>query len=231
MALVLGTWRFENRLTLTALVDERKSPMLTTRNALIGQPVTTIDELLLVLDENAIRQLALDRTASSSTLTLGVSKPLSERFQVNADVTSTEIGGTIESFGVPAVPGTGRQLYYSASFIGAGLFGGGDVSIFNLRHGVAPDFATSQITWDARFPVGRRVRLNPRLRFALWESTDGRRRQSVGPSFRLLWNTPKRYRIEAEIGSDEFLRTDVTNAAARQKATGNYVNVGYRADF
>jgi tetratricopeptide (TPR) repeat protein len=227
-ALVLATWRFDNRLTLTGLLESRSSPVLTTRNALIGQPVTSIDELLLVWTEDEIRQIAQDRTTDSATITLGLAKPIFERFQVNADVTATEIGDTIASFGVPAIPGTGQQVYYSTSLVGSALFGTGDVSIFNLRYGVADDFTTAQLTYDVRFPVGRRLRLNPRLRYAVWESTDGRERETTSASFRLLLNLRNRYRLEAEFGSDEFLRTDRT---FRQDATGNYVNVGYRADF
>jgi hypothetical protein len=227
-ALVLATWRFDNRLTLTGLVDVRTSPVLTTRNALIGQPVTTIEELLRVLTEDELQQLARDRTADSTTMTLGFAKPLFERFQINADITVTEIGGTIGSFGVPALPGTGRQIYYSTSFVGSGLFGSGDVSIFNFRHGVSDEFTTSQLTWDARFPVGRRVRLNPRLRLGVWENVNGRKRETTSPSFRLLLNTREHYRLEVEIGNDEFLRTELTS---RQDSTGNYVNIGYRADF
>ncbi len=86
-ALMLGTWRFQNRLTLTALVDHRMSPVLTTRNALIGQPVTTIDDMLRVLTEDEVQQIARDRTPQSNTATLGFSKPLFQRFQLNGDVT------------------------------------------------------------------------------------------------------------------------------------------------
>lgn len=230
-ALVLATWRFPNRLTLTGLVDQQKSPVLTTRNALIGQPVTTIDQLLLVMTQDQLDQLARDRTADSTTVTLGLAKPLFQRFQINADVTMTEIGATVASAGVPATPATGQQIYYSTSFIGSGLFGSSDVNVFNLRYGVAPDFTTSQVTWDARFPVGRHLRLNPRLQLAVWDSTAGLHRETVSPSFRLLLNLRNHYRLEIEAGSDEFLRTELALAGVQQNSSGHYVNIGYRADF
>jgi tetratricopeptide (TPR) repeat protein len=230
-ALLLATWRFDNRLTLTALVDSQKGPVLSTRNALIGQTVSTIDDLLLTLTEDQIHQLALDRTADTSTVTLGLSKPLFERFQINADVTMVEIGDTPASFGVPAVPGTGQQIYYSMSFVGSGLFGGSDVHIFNLRHGESDEFTTDQLTWDARFRLGRRLRVNPRLTLAVWDSAAGLRRETVNPSFRFLLNMKNRYRLEVEVGGDQLSRTDLSQIGIEQKATGNYVNIGYRADF
>jgi hypothetical protein len=230
-ALVLGTWRFDNRLTLTGLVDVRQSPILTTRNALIAQPVTTISNMLLVWTEDEIRQIARDRTSDMTTVTLGVSKPLFQRFQLNADVTATEIGATVASAGVPAIPSTGQQVYYTTSFVGSGLFGTGDVNVFNLRYGTAPDFTLSQVTWDVRFPVGHRLRLNPRLTYGVWDGSNGVRRETTSPSFRVLLNFRNRYHFEAEVGKDDFLRTVLADPTIRENSIGNYINVGYTADF
>jgi hypothetical protein len=228
-ALALGTWRFQNRATLSALVDVRTSPVLTTRNALIGQPVTTMEELMLVWTEDEIRQIARDRSAESRTATLGVAKPIGQRFQLNADVTVTEIGATVQSAGVPAIPSAGTQTYYSGSFVGTGLIGRGDVMIFNMRYGESPGFTLSQLTWDARFPIGRRIRINPRLRLAAWQdSVSGRRRETLMPAFRLLLTAHSRYRLELEVGNDQFTRTE---GASEQKASGRFLNLGYRADF
>jgi hypothetical protein len=228
-ALVFGTWRLANRLTLTGLYDQRSSPVLTTRNALIGQPVTTVDELLLVWSEDEIRQIARERTADGRTFTFGVAAPIAERWQVNADVTVTEIGETVASAGVAAVPSTGTQTYYSASFVGSTLFAANDVSIFNVRVGDAADFVSRQITWDLRLPVGRKLRVNPRLRVGVWESpTTGRRRETIAPSLRLLLNLPRHYRLELEMGNDFLTRTD---SGGEQEATGKFLYLGYRADF
>ncbi|MGD8808618.1 MAG: SPOR domain-containing protein [Gammaproteobacteria bacterium] len=227
--LVLGTWRFDSGVTFSALIDERKSPILTTRNALIGQPVATIDELLLVWTEDEIRQLAVDRTARSSSLTLGVAAPLGQRFQLNFDYTSTELTGTVESGGVAAIEPTGAQHFYSTSLVGNGLFGGNDVSIFNVRIGRSDQFQSTTFTWDSRFPIGRRVRLNPRIRYNSWEGLlNGRQRDSISPTLRVLFNTRRHYRVELEFGVDRETRVD---GIVEREASGNFVNLGYRANF
>jgi hypothetical protein len=229
MALMLGTWRLPNRITLSALVDQRKSPILTTRNALIGQPVATIDELLLVWTEQEVRNLAVDRTADSQTVTLGIATPLGERLQLNFDVTSSEIEGTVGSGGVSAVPGTGAQIFYSTSLVATGLFANSDVSIWNLRVGEADTYQTKLLTWDGRFPIGRRIRINPRIRYAIWEGlTDGRKRTTISPSLRFLMNARNRYRLEFEIGRDDMNRVD---SGGERDSNANYVNFGYRASF
>jgi hypothetical protein len=227
--LVLGTWRLTDRLSLTGLVDRRASPVLTTRNALIGQPVGTIEELLLVWTEDEIRQIARDRTADSSTVTLGLATPLAERWQVNADITRTEIGAGTASAGVAAIPGTGVQTYYSASFVGSALFAASDVSVFTLRAGKSEQFSSSQLMWDLRIPVGRKLRLNPRVSVAVWDGTSSAvSRETVTPSLRLLLNGSRHYRLEMETGTHTVTRTD---PRSEQKATGRFLNLGYRADF
>jgi tetratricopeptide (TPR) repeat protein len=230
-ALVLGTWRFDNRVMLTGLVDVRQSPILTTRNALVDQPFTSISDMLSIFTEDQIRQIARDRTSDMTTLTLGISKPLWQRFQVNADVTAIEIGATVASAGVPAIPSTGRQVYYTTSFVGSGLFGARDVNVFNLRYGSSPDFTLSQVTWDVRFPVGQRLRINPRVSYGVWDGTNGVHRETTSPSFRVLLNFRSRYHFEAEVGKDDFLRTNVADPTIRESSIGNYVNIGYHADF
>jgi len=226
-ALMFGTWRLKNRITLTGLYDERRS--ISTRNALIGQPLSAFDELLLTWTEEEIRQIARDRTATSRTTTFGMSMPLGERLQLNADVTTLDIGPSVDSAGVAAVPGTGQQVYYSGTLVASALFGQRDVNVLNLRHGEAPDFTSTLLTWDTRVPLGKHLRINPRLRFGVWESVQtGIRRETVTPSLRLLWNAARRYRLELEFGQENITRT---SSLAALDSTGTFLNLGYRADF
>ena len=56
---------------------ERRS--LAARNAMIGQPVTSFDELFGLCSIEQIEQLARDRTAESAVYTLSPSRPFPER--------------------------------------------------------------------------------------------------------------------------------------------------------
>jgi hypothetical protein len=71
----LGTWTFPDRTTINASLDYRNSPILTTTSALQSQSLPTLDDLLDTLTEDQIRQLAEDRTADVTTVTLGASHP------------------------------------------------------------------------------------------------------------------------------------------------------------
>jgi tetratricopeptide (TPR) repeat protein len=229
-AVLLGSWRFENRMVANLLLDERKSPVLTTRNALIGQSVSDIEELMLLYNEDEIRRLARDRTASTHTVTVGISSPFAQRFQVNADVTTTQTDATEASGNVAAIPGTGSQTYYSLSFIGSGLFKTGDVTIFGYRRSESDTYATDLLTLDMRLPVGRQLRINPRLRIALRENLlDSSTQTTVAPSFRLLLNAKRRYRLELELGRDWTQRDLGTGSL--QDSGAYFFNLGYRVDF
>jgi hypothetical protein len=183
----------------------------------------------MVWTEDEVRQLAFDRAAQAQSVTLGLAAPMGERLQLNFDVTTADFEGTVESGGVLAIPGTGPQTFYSASLVATGLFATADVNIWNLRVGDAANYQTQQLTWDARFPVGRRLRINPRLRLVLWESLDdGRRRESVSPALRLLMNARNRYRFELEIGRDAMTRFD---SSGERESNGRYAYFGYQASF
>ncbi len=127
------------------------------------------------------------------------------------------------------MPGTGQQVYYSGTLVASALFGQRDVNVLNVRYGEAPDFTTTLLTWDTRVPIGKHLRINPRLRLGVWEGTQtGVRREMVTPSLRLLWNAPRRYRLEMEFGQENIVRT---SSSAELDSTGKFLNLGYRADF
>jgi len=226
---LFGNWSFDNRLTLNATVDYRNSPYLTIRNALIGQPVTTIEELLLLFSRDEIRQLAEDRTTSYQTYTFGASWPLSPRFQVLADVTMSDFGGTVESGGVPALPDWDTVFYYSVSTVGSSLVKEGDTSIFTLRYADGNLTSTISASADTRYPITRNFRLNPRLRFSLRDiHSDDSDQWILTPSIRLLYRLGRNFSFEFEGGGEWTSRKTEFNTS---DTSAYFIYAGYRADF
>ncbi len=227
--IVLGNWTFANRTTLTATIDLRKSPYLTTRTALIGQQATTIDELLLSFTEAEIRQLAQDRSADVQTYSLGVSQELFERFQINLDITMTEFGSTPASGGVPELTALGTQLYYSANFIGYSLFKEGDSSILGLRFIDSDTSSTTTLSFNNRYPISNAFRVNPRFILSSRESTvNDFNRWLARPSVRFLYRLGRHYQLDFEVGG-EWSRTD--SAGRSSDTSSTFLYFGYRADF
>ena len=132
-AFLQGSWRFASHLTIHGSIDQRHSPFLSTGNALIGQPVRTFSELLVLMTEDEIRQLSIDRTPRSNTYTIGISQSLTPRLQFNADANQTTLDATPASGGVAATPETIYE-FYAANVTASSLLKEGDVSIIGLRY-------------------------------------------------------------------------------------------------
>jgi hypothetical protein len=214
---LVGNWRTQGRLTLNATLNRSHSPFLTTSNALIGQPLTSIEELLAFETEEQIRQLALDRTATSTTYSAGVSRPLFQKLQLDFDVTSTSYSSTIASGGVDALPASDYK-YYSVSLLAQSLLKEGDMGIFTLRFGDTTSYRVSSLSLDMRYPL-RALRINPRLRVdRRTQLLDGSSEWIYTPMLRMQYQWRRHYYFECEAGmylsdraldgtSDEFRTT------------------------
>jgi hypothetical protein len=228
MALLLGTFELPGRWTVTGTLDHRKSPFLTTRNALAGQPVQSLSELLAIFSDAEVRALAVDRTAQSDTVSLGVSRPLGTQFQWSVDVTGSQLSAMAASGGVPEIPGTGMDLSIGAQIIGTSLISAGDMSIFGLRRYQGSTTTTTSLSASSRFPLRNGFRISPRLRFDLRQyDVDNSTQWLASPSLRFDWNW-KQTTVEFEAGG-EFSSRD--RPLGQEKTNRYWLSLGYRVGF
>ena len=207
----------------------RKSPLLTTSNALIGRQEQTIEELKTVLNIEQIYQLARDRTANSETLMIGGSQPLSEKFQITADITFAHEDDTVASGGVAATSDTGTDYFFSTQLVANNLMMKADTNVLGVRY---YDTYSSDITSfivNSRFPVTRQWRINPRLQFNIRKLKDGRSQTNLRAIFRTDYRYLNKARFNFEIGYDEINNDE---AADQLLASNNlFFTLGYRWDF
>ena len=93
-AIFSGSWTFPNNSVFTTALDYRKVPYLSTWNALQGTPFLTLYDMLKIDTQNQINQFAMDRTPTFTSAMVGYSYPLSQKFQISADATVTNLTGT-----------------------------------------------------------------------------------------------------------------------------------------
>jgi len=228
MAMLLGTFELPGRWTVTGTLDHRNSPFLTTRNALAGQPVQLLGELITLFGDSGVRALAADRTAEADTLSLGVSRPLGMRFQWSVDLTGTQISAMPSSGGVPEIPGTGTELSVGAQLIGTSLISSGDMSIFGLRRYQGSTTTTTSLSASSRFPLRHGFRIAPRLRFDQRQfDFDGSTQWLASPSLRLDWHRNKTT-VEFEAGGELSSRD---RPLGPEKTNRYWLSLGYRAGF
>ncbi|HXN09714.1 MAG TPA: hypothetical protein VN859_00615, partial [Steroidobacteraceae bacterium] len=143
--------------------DHRRSPLLLRSNALVGQSAPDLSTLQSEFTPSQIRQLALDRTATSDTLTLSASRPIGQRWQFLADISALELGGTPASGGVAATPATGWDRNASIQISGSSLLQASDLHFFGVRYDNSPSSRSLTASWDARFVLAGAWRLGPRF--------------------------------------------------------------------
>jgi tetratricopeptide (TPR) repeat protein len=235
-ASLIGTLQLPSHWNMSFDAERRNSPVLTTRNALIGQTSTDIEQLRQVFTDPEIYQLARDRTPVTSNYSVTATRPLGQRFQVTAIVTATETGATPASGGVTAVPGTGMLLNYQAQFAAAELWHTGDFSVLTLSTGDTEIGRVDSIAATSRFPIGGAWRLGPRLSvYRLTALSDGSRETTYIPSALLDW-THGRWLLQldtgAELGRREaFVQLANGTFVQTQNTTRYYISLSYRVTF
>lgn len=228
-ALATLTLTFDEKTTVNVSADYRKSPILATTNALQGQTADSLSGLLATMSEDAVRGLARDRTAISRTYTLGVTRPLNEKFQVSGDVTMSNLSGTPASGGVEAVHETGNEYSYSAQLVGSSLVKQGDTAIIGLRYSDASTSDTISFSLNTRYPVERDFRVNPRLRLDYSKrATNDSTLYRVAPSLRMEYYWKRFLSVEFEGGAEW---TYEWVADQKDVIKDYFVVAGYRLDF
>lgn len=235
-ASLLGTLQLPARWSLSVDAERRNSPVLTTRNALIGQPFTDLTQLEQVATPDEIYQWARDRTPVTSSYSLTGTKPLGQRFVFTAIVTASETGATPASGGVAAVPGTGVLLTYQTQLYASNLWTTGDFHVITLTHSDTEIGRVDSLSTNSRFPLGGAWRIGPRFAIdRLSGLTDGGTSTTYIPSMLIEYQRNRKLfqlDVGGELGKREALLQLQSGAFVQtQNTTRYYVSVSYRIDF
>jgi len=240
-ASLVGTVQLPSRWNLSFNTEKRNAPVLTTENALIGQPFTDLTQMQQVFTNEQIHQLARDRTQDTSSYSFTATHPIGQRFQFAALVDATKAQATPASGGVPAVPATGLLPNYQIQFYASDLWRQGDFTTLSLQHGETEIGRIDSVSATLRFPVGGAWRLAPRLTVErLVESSSAAAatpstETSYLPSALLDYqrgNALLQFEAGAELGSREaFLQLQNGQFVQTQNTTSYYISVSYRISF
>jgi len=161
---LLGTLQLPDRWQLTMDLEHRNAPLITTENALIGQPFATLSELQKIYSEQQIADLARDRTPILSTYSVSALKQLGERFQAILDVFYTKLSDAPASGGVEEFTGTqGNDLSYQVQLLGSSLLRTNDFNQVIVRYDSTPTYNVVGWQFISRYPLFGAWRIGPRL--------------------------------------------------------------------
>lgn len=230
--------QFSERLRLYGRVRAFAAPYLTSRNALMGQSVATIDELLESYSNEQIRTLARNRTADGVGTSLGFTTAINQRWNLNGDISYLDIDGAISSGGVAAQP-TLEQIYTSMTFVGSSVIRSGDTAIVGFRFDSTNVADTTTLVVDLRIPIGPSLRIGPKLALSWRDASPvGDQQLLVEPGLRLQYRWRNRYRLEFDAGyrltemqfNDERLASQLYPEDS-ELSSELYYSLGWRVDF
>lgn len=235
-ASLLGTVQLPARWSLSVDAERRNSPVLETRNALIGQPFTDLNQLEQVATAEQIYQWARDRTPVTSSYSFTATKPIGERFVLSTLVNSSETGATPASGGVAATPASGTLLTYQEQLYTSNLWKSGDFNVITLTHSNTDIGTVNSISTNSRFPLSGAWRIGPRFAVdRLNSSTDGSTSTTYLPSLLLEYQRDRKlFQLDCggEFGKRQALLQLQNGAFVQvQNTTRYYVSVSYRIDF
>ena len=172
--------------------------------------------------------MAIDRTATYQSSTIGYSRPLTDNLQINLDFTQAHINGTIASYNVNGTPDMGDEFYYSVQLVGTSLFMKNDMYTAAFRYS---DLRIRQLRRQFqrsipchREPLGAAAtgwRLYPSKNTAYSEYT-------VLPSLLMSYVLSKDWNFEIEAGERWTWRAQGTT---RSDETEFVITAGFRLDF
>lgn len=227
--LLNGNHRLENKTRINWSVNIRKSPYLSTRNALIGQPVDSIQELQqLFITDAEILDLALDRTLESRSASVQVSMPYNETVDLSSSLTWLQLSDSPASGGVPGFASSGGQYYFNLQVTGRKVLTDFDTSYLGLRISSLKQSSIYSIYANSRIPWKEHFTINPKIRFDYRDNKDGSSQFNISPSFRFQYQE-KQHIVYAETGAIYFLNQ--IPSFSSQNTTILYLYLGYRYSF
>ena len=228
-ASLLGTLQLPDRWNISFDAERRNSPVLTTRNALIGQNATTLTQLEQQdIGQQTLCQWARDRTPYTSDYSVTATRPIGQRLQFSATVAASQTSATPGSGGVDAQPASGTELTYQAQLYGSSLWHPGDFSVASVTYGNTESGKVETIGASSRFPLVGAWRIGPRVtidRRVL--VTDNSTELTYIPSALLDYQRGSKL-LQFEIGGELGKRDAVLEAQSTRRY---YVSLSYRLGF
>ena len=200
--LLTGNWRPANNYNFFFNVDYRNNPLLTTTNALTGQTETDLGTLVSLLGEDAVRQLALDRSTTSRLVGLGLLGPWSDNTTIRGDISITDVTASSASGGVPATPKVGPDYYYSLQFVIADYFDMADTTTLQFLYSDTALSRKVSSLLTSRMSITQKIRIAPRVILTLNNLDSGKNRTDIRTSIRGDYKYSRNLQMDMDIGMD-----------------------------
>jgi len=219
---------------LNFMVDRRKAPSLSIRNALNGASTSSINALLQTMSASSLKDLALARTATSTMAQAGVSIPFMQKWQIGGDLrlsntTGLAASGTHALEGIlAATPGRGLERGVSGNIIGSNLYKDGDIWSANTSFTTGNLVSGRSVFFYNHLPFKSNWMMHTSLQ--LYTQTDqfGGTTKRTSPMVRGSYRIRDMITFDADVGYES---ANYNGPNQTVKTTRFFYSVGLRGDF
>ena len=235
------------------MLDHRKTPSLSIRNALIGATTSSVSDLLQTMTLSSLRDLALARTAISNTGQVSVTVPVRNNWQVGGDfrVTNTTGLGTsgqtlnpaidpitglpIECTGtptiqgcIPAQPGRGLERSATGRVTGSGLYTQGDIWSAGLTLSTSSSVNGRSLFLYNHTQTGFGLMIDTTLQTSYYKDQFDGKMTQIMPMVRGSYRFRESFTFDADGG---YQRVDYSGPQTSSKTSRYFCSLGLRWDF
>lgn len=252
IALLQGNYFDEGGNNYFVVVDHRRAPSYSLTNALPGAPGMSLKELVDAQGIGVVREQAKNLSAMSDMFSIGVTHPLSERWQVGVDYRLSQISSTAPVNAViplavigtclgvidpvnntciintASQQGSGKNHVVTFQAIGNSLFFANAVGVANLSLINAPTYDGQASSLSYVLPVGDQWRFDTNLRYYTQKDNAGGSQERLSPSVKASWQWRNSLYVEGEMGRET---SKSSTALSRDNVTRSYMYMGLRWDF
>ncbi|MEH6910592.1 MAG: hypothetical protein V7459_08385 [Oceanicoccus sp.] len=224
--LLSGRYQFSSGTNASLSLNFRKSPYLTTRNALIGQQLDDLNDLKDRIDGlEELEDIALDRTFDSTSLNLYVDHSINNKVNISTSLTVSELSDTPSSAGVAGYEGTDTEFHFNSQVVINDMLFDRDNSRIGFTYATLTHSDIYSIYSHYKYQLSDNWRLYPRLAFQTRDNHDNTGQDRYSLLLRTEYRFLKDHRIDGQIGADWYFNDN--RFGEQDELTIYFFNVGY----
>lgn len=231
IAMLQGNWTAEGGYNFNLLLDHRKSPILYGETAIQGlSGARSVSDLRLMLSSGNIYSFVKGLVPESDMAMFGVTKQVTDRWQVGGDIRATHIGSTDGAGAVAAQPGINDNYTLTLQAIGTNTLFKNDTSVIMASFVEDPQYNAQNLSFSNSLMLQEKWRVDSAIRYYQEERDAGQKTWKVNPTVRLNYHWRENMSFEAELNIDRTY-TDDPVAVTKTTTWRETLFAGYRWDF
>jgi hypothetical protein len=222
-----GAWRLPFKTTISTTLDRRNRPIPTWQDGYLKQSMSALKGWNSALPADRLSFYTRDGGREVSTVVLGLSHALSNRFQLSGDMAMLTSEADVNAD--TAFANLSREYIYHSKLTGRGLLFPSGRSSFDLRYNVTQTGRISTAALGTKYGINRYWKIAPKLRSDYHSAVpENAPRWVMSPTVKMEYRKNRQSKLQIEAGGEWATHT---NTLADDSQSSYFVSLGYQAKF